>query len=137
MNESIFSRTFEQIQSAQQKGPLDEPITKTKDNGPYSSQSDLDKLAAVGVAGLREAGLFGIIDRLQRDGVIDGIMIRYPNIRNSEDTAKLILSVYKRSKDRYDFLENLREYKYLYESGIDSHTLFELCYFANNAPFME
>ena len=72
-NDLIFGYTWEQIQRCQQGGALSELCGRhaigAKDD--ICKDGDIEALDEHGAEGLRAKGLFGIIDRLTRSGLME------------------------------------------------------------------
>ena len=69
MTDRIFGHTWEDIQRAQSGGSLHKPLVPQPK--PTASDADLALLAEIGLAGLKQKGLFGVIDRLKTSGHIE------------------------------------------------------------------
>ena len=67
--EKIFGYDWSDIQRAQQGGRLNAPLPAAGTR-PDASTLDRELLAQLGERGLREQGLFGVIDRLQTSGLL-------------------------------------------------------------------
>ena len=68
---TIFGYSFEDIQRAQQGGRLSRPVDTTKPaTTDHSFVKGQELLDAHGLDGLKAMGYFGVIDRLQRAGLI-------------------------------------------------------------------
>lgn len=65
----IFGYTWEEIQRAQNGGRLQKTICTPVSNDP-AIKSDLALLEKHGIDGLKSMQFFGVIDRLQRAGMI-------------------------------------------------------------------
>ena len=69
--QNIFGYTFEQIQRAQQGGRLNNAVDTTKEASPDGDlRADQLLLAKHGLDGLRTLGYMGVVDRLERAGLL-------------------------------------------------------------------
>ena len=69
----IFGYKWEDIQQAQQGEALSKivPLAAAMAKDDICTEKDLELVETIGIAGIKEKGFFGVLDRLQRAGIIE------------------------------------------------------------------